>query len=42
MDFSKDYEQTILDAFSYLKRKNWVENKDWGVGDQRHHGRKAD
>jgi pyruvate kinase len=31
MDFSKDYEQTILDAFSYLKRKNWVENKDWVV-----------
>jgi pyruvate kinase len=31
MDFSKNYEQTILDAFSYLKRRNWVEDKDWVV-----------
>ncbi len=31
MDFSKDYEQTILDAFSYLKRREWVEAKDWVV-----------
>ncbi len=31
MEFSKDYEQTILDAFSYLKRKEWVLAKDWVV-----------
>jgi pyruvate kinase len=31
MEFSKDYEQTILDAFAYLKRRNWVEIKDWVV-----------
>ena len=31
MDFSKDYEQTILDAFSYLKRRDWVAVNDWVV-----------
>lgn len=31
MEFSKDYEQTILDAFAYLKRREWVTAKDWVV-----------
>ncbi len=31
MDFSKDYEQTILNAFAYLKRREWVMPKDWVV-----------
>lgn len=31
MDFSKDYEQTILNAFEYLKRREWVKQKDWVV-----------
>ena len=31
MEFSKDYEQTILDAFAYLKRSQWIEAKDWVV-----------
>jgi pyruvate kinase len=31
MSFSGDYEQTILNAFAYLKRGNWIEAKDWVV-----------
>ncbi|HVU37300.1 MAG TPA: pyruvate kinase [Opitutales bacterium] len=31
MEFSKDYEQTILDAFEYLKRREWVQVRDWLV-----------
>jgi pyruvate kinase len=31
MAFSKDYEQTIQDAFEYLKRREWVLVRDWLV-----------
>jgi pyruvate kinase len=31
IEFSKDYEQTILNAFDYLKRREWVQIKDWLV-----------
>jgi pyruvate kinase len=31
MPFSRDPEQTIQDAFAYLKRRNWVVPSDWLV-----------
>ncbi len=31
MEFSRDYEQTIQDAFAYLKRREWIVAKDWVV-----------